>query len=132
MKIGLVEKLLIALSVIVVLGSFAFAINAQPKPDSAVVLKTLNMTCSSCAGTIEKTLLGKHGVSEVAVDVEAARVTVVYDSRVTGPEALADAVTMAGYRSGVLQRMPIEQYRGQNPAANAQANKGGCGSACCN
>ena len=132
MKIGLVEKVLIALSVMVVLGSVAFAINAQPKPDSVVVLKTLNMTCASCAGTIEKTLLGKLGVSEVKVDVAAAQVSAVYDSRVTGPEALADFVTTAGYRSGVAQSMTIEQYRGQYPEANTQAKKIGCGSACCN
>lgn len=132
MKIGLVEKVLIALSVIVVLGSMAFAVNAQPKPDSVVLLKTLDMTCASCFGTIEKTLLGKPGVSEVKVDVNAARVIAVYDSRFTGPEALADTVTTAGYRSRVARTMSIEQFRGQNPAVITQANKGGCGSSCCN
>lgn len=132
MKIGLVEKILIALSIIVVLGSFAFAINAQPKPDSVVVLKTLNMTCSSCAGTIEKTLQGKPGVGEVTVDVEAAQVAVVYDSRTTKPEALAAAVTAAGYRSGIARNMSLEQYREKNPIASAQQKKNGCGSACCN
>ena len=126
MKIGLVEKILIALSVTVVLGSFAFAYVARPKADAVVMLKTLNMTCASCAGTIEKTLLGKAGVSEVTVDVEAAGVTVVYDSRATGPDELAAAVTAAGYRSGVAQSLTLERYRGRQPAANGQAKQSGC------
>lgn len=135
MKIGLVEKILIALSVVVVLGSFAFAINAQPKPDSVVVLKTLNMTCASCAGTIEKTLLGKPGVSEVKVDVAAAQVTAVYDARATNPAALAEAVTTAGFKSGVARQCSLEQYRtmtGQNDSGKDPSKKGGCGSSCCN
>lgn len=111
MKIGPVEKILIALSVLVVLGSFAFAINAVPKPDSVVVLKTLNMTCGSCAKTIEKTLLGKPGVGEVSVDVAAAQVVVIYDARITNPETLAAAVTAAGYQSGIVQSLSLERFR---------------------
>lgn len=134
MKIGLVEKVLIALSVLVVLGSFAFAIAARSKPDSVVVLKTLDMTCGSCAVTIEKTLLGKPGVGEVAVDVGAAQVVVIYDARATSPEMLATAVTAAGYRSGIVQNLSLERYReitGQNGSDKKPLIKIGCGKECC-
>ncbi|MCM2263938.1 MAG: heavy-metal-associated domain-containing protein [Desulfuromonadales bacterium] len=135
MKIGLVEKILIALSVTVVLASFVFANNARTEPDSVVVLKTLGMTCGSCAGKIENALLGKPGVADVRVNVEAAQVIAAYDARVTSPEELADAVTTAGFRSGVVQKLPLEKYRamtGQNVSGKDQSGKSGCGSSCCN
>ena len=134
MKIGPIEKILIALAVLVVLGSFAFAINARPKPDSVVVLKTLNMTCGSCAGTIEKTLLGKPGVGEVTVDVAAAQVVVVYDARATNPETLAAAVTAAGYQSGIVRSLSLERYReitGEKGSDKKPVKKSGCGKECC-
>jgi len=135
MKIGLVEKILIALSVTVVLASFVFANNARPEPDSVVVLKTLGMTCGSCAGKIETALRGKPGVGEVKVDVEAAQVIATYDAKVTTPEALAEAVTTAGFRSGIAQNLSLEQYRkmtGQNVSDKGPAKKSGCGGSCCN
>ncbi|NJC87504.1 MAG: heavy-metal-associated domain-containing protein [Desulfuromonas sp.] len=136
MKIGRVEKILIALSVTVVLGSFAFAFNARPpKADAVVVLKTLNMTCGSCAGKIEQALLATPGVAEVKVDVESAQVIAVYEAQATNPEALADAVTAAGFRSGVARKLSLEQYRtltGQDGSGQGQPKKGGCGGSCCN
>lgn len=131
MKIGPVEKILIALSVLVVLGSFAFAIAARPQSDAVAMLKTLGMTCGSCAGTIEKTLLAHPGVAEASVNVETAQVTVVYDSRATRPETLAEAVSAAGYRSAVARTLTLAQHRQQAPRPSSQASKGGCGSACC-
>jgi Cu+-exporting ATPase len=135
MKIGLVEKILIALSISVVLGSFAFAVNARPAADQVAVLKTLGMTCASCAGKIEQTLKAVPGVAEVTVDIAAARVTAAYAANTTTPEVLAEAITAAGYRSGVVQSLPLAQYRqlvAQQGAAGDVAKKSGCGSSCCN
>ena len=135
MKIGVVEKVLIALSITVVLASFVFANNARPEPDSVVVLKTLGMTCGSCAGKIETALRGSPGVAEVKVDVEAAQVVAVYDARIASPEALADAVTTAGFKSGITRKLSLAQYRemtGQKVPGKDQAGKSGCGSRCCN
>lgn len=134
MKIGRVEKILIAVSIVVVLGSFAFALNARPKPDTVAVLKTLNMTCSSCASSIEKALSGKSGVDDVAVDVAAAQVVVVYDARQTSAQDLAGAVTAAGYPSGVVRELSLERYReitGQNVFDKKPLKKSGCGKECC-
>lgn len=134
MKIGPIEKFLIALSIIVVLTSFGFAVKAMPNPDSVVVLKTLNMTCGSCAGSIERTLLGKPGISEVTVDVAAGQVIAVYDARYTDPDAVAEAVSAAGYKSGVVQSLSLERYReitGQTGLDKKPLKQSGCGKACC-
>jgi copper chaperone CopZ len=134
MKIGPVEKVLIVLSVLVVMGSFAFAINAMPKPDTVAVLKTLNMTCGSCAGSIEKTLSERPGVDSVSVDVAAAQVVVIYDARQTSSQDLAGAVTAAGYPSGVVRELSLEHYReitGQNGLDKKPLKKSGCGKECC-
>lgn len=134
MKIGRVEKILIAMSIVVVLGSFAFALNARSKPDSVVVLKTLNMTCGSCAGSIEKVLGEKPGVDNVSVDVAAAQVVVVYDARQTNAQDLAGAVTAAGYPSGVVRELSLERYReitGPNGFDKKPLKKSGCGKECC-
>lgn len=134
MKIGLVEKVLIGLAVTVVLISFAFSVAAKPEPDSVVVLKTLGMTCGSCAGKIEKALLEKPGVAEVSVDVESAQVIVIYDARVTNSQALAEAVSASGFKSDVARSLSLERYReiiDQNGTNKKPFKKSGCGSGCC-
>lgn len=135
MKIGLVEKILIALSISVVVASMVFALNSRPEADRAAVLKTLGMTCASCAASIERLLITKPGVVEVNVAVDAARVTVAYDSKFTGAAEIAAVATEAGYRSAVVEELTAEQFRerhGQQLSSMAQTRKSGCGSGCCN
>lgn len=135
MKIGLVEKILIALSITVVVASMVFALNSRPEADRVAVLKTLGMTCGSCAASIERLLITKPGVVEVKVSVEAARVAVGYDSKFTGAEMIAVAATEAGYRSAVVEELTVAQFRerhGDQLSSMAQSKKGGCGSGCCN
>jgi copper chaperone CopZ len=103
-------------------------------PDSVVVLKTLGMTCGSCAGKIEAALKAKPGVAEVMVDVDAAQVRIAYDAKVISPEVLAETVTTAGFRSGIVQNLSTEEYRkltGQDLSTKKPAKKSGCGGSCC-
>lgn len=104
------------------------------EPDSVVVLKSLGVTCGSCAGKIEKALNGKPGVGTVAVDVDSGQVIVSYDAKVARPESLAETVTAAGFGSSILQNFSMEQYQaltGRSVSAVAQAKTGGCGGGCC-
>jgi len=104
------------------------------EPDSVVVLKTLGMTCGSCADKIEKALHDKPGVAEVTVDVEAAQVIASYDSKIIAPEALAEAATSVGFKSGIAQTLSLAQYRkitGQDFSDKKQIKKSGCGGSCC-
>jgi copper chaperone CopZ len=130
-------KLVVVVIIALAIGAGAvFALNrpgSTVEPDSVVILKTLGMTCGSCAGKIEKALMGKPGAAEVKVDVEAAQVIASYDSNMITPEALAEAATSAGFKSGIAQNLSMEQYQkltGRNVSAKAPSKSGGC--ACCN
>ncbi|MBE8522977.1 heavy-metal-associated domain-containing protein [Amycolatopsis sp. H6(2020)] len=55
------------------------------------------MTCGHCATSVREEVSELDGVRSVDVDVESGRVTVTSDTPLT-PEAVAAAVTEAGYR----------------------------------
>lgn len=127
-------KLMIAAMLALAIGTGAvFALN-QPGPrvnaDAVAVLKSQGVTCGSCAARIEKALKEKAGVASVEVDVEGGRVMVAYDAKLATPEALAAAVTGAGYGSSVLQTMTADQYRAvTGKELTGRPAKSGC--ACC-
>ena len=58
------------------------------------------MTCSNCAGRVEKALRGVPGVIEVNVNLAIERADVRVRSDSTDIQALAAAVSAAGYRAG--------------------------------
>ena len=65
------------------------------------------MTCAACVRRIEKALRGVVGVKEASVNLVTNRATVTFDTGVTSPAALAQAVVGAGYEvpevPGVVQ-----------------------------
>ena len=64
----------------------------------SAIYPVLNMTCASCAATVEHTLCEQKGVVEAVVNLAAAQVHIVYDSYLTTPDVLAQAVKSAGFR----------------------------------
>ena len=59
----------------------------------------LGMTCANCAKAVERALKKKvPGVVSAEVNLATERASVVFDSAITGPEAMARAVEAAGYR----------------------------------
>lgn len=102
--------------------------------DAVVELKTLGLSCGSCALRIEKALKAEPGVSSVQVDVDAGRVSVAYDSSRIKPEAIAERVTATGYGSSILQILTPAQYKaatGRTVATAGAGPTGGCGGGCC-
>ena len=76
----------------------------QPPPESAgtggvatVELEVGGMHCQSCAALIEETLERDPGVHQAAVDLNAARASVVYDPQAVSVDEVCAAVTSAGY-----------------------------------
>src|SRR3546814_17821455 len=69
---------------------------AGATPAETVVLEAANMTCPACSITIEKALANVPGVTESAVDTQAATVRVTFDSERTSVSAIARAITEAG------------------------------------
>jgi len=88
-KAGLLALLLLA-------GS-AFA--AEPR---TVTLGVEHMTCAACPITVRKALSHVTGVSASTVDMKAHTATVTFDPTRTSPEALATAVSQAGFPAKVL------------------------------
>ncbi len=64
--------------------------------ENTVVLSVEGMTCASCVGRVEKTLVAVPGVSEVAVNLanETARVSFAAPAELGG---LIDTLREAGY-----------------------------------
>src|SRR3546814_13017982 len=78
------------------LEAVIWAGTAGATPAETVVLEAANMTCPACSITIEKALENVPGVTESAVDTQAATVRVTFDSERTRVSAIARASTEAG------------------------------------
>jgi len=59
------------------------------------------MTCKHCVAKVEKALNEVDGVWSASVDLEGGTADVDFDDRKAAPEALAEAVTAAGYEATV-------------------------------
>src|SRR3982751_74834 len=65
-------------------------------PAQRLELPVEGMTCSSCAGRVEKSLNGLDGV-EATVNFATARASVDFDPERVAPEQLVGAVERVGY-----------------------------------
>lgn len=65
-------------------------------------LRVGGMTCSSCVGVVEGLLSKIEGVKSARVNLLAGRATVIHDTTLVVAQALASAVSSAGYESLVL------------------------------
>lgn len=82
--------------ILLALAAPAFA--GEPR---SVVLKVEGMNCSLCPITVRKALERVPGVLEARVEFEAGRAQARYDPDKATPEALAKAVTDAGFPATV-------------------------------
>jgi mercuric ion binding protein len=76
------------------------ALAGEPK---TAVLDVSGMTCSLCPLTVRKALERVPGVLEAKADLGAKRAEASYDPDRVSPEALAKAVTAAGFPATVKQ-----------------------------
>jgi copper chaperone len=63
---------------------------------SEITLKIDGMSCGHCVMSVKKAIDGVEGVSTSDVEVGSAKVT--YDESKTDSDAIAGAVTSAGYK----------------------------------
>ena len=75
------------------------AFGAEPR---TVILGVEHMTCAACPITVRKALSHVAGVSASTVDMKAHTATVTFDPTRTSAEALATAVSQAGFPAKVL------------------------------
>lgn len=62
-----------------------------------IVLVVENFTCPTCSITIRKALDRVPGVTDRRIDADTATVTVSFDSERTDAEAIAKAISEAGF-----------------------------------
>ena len=76
--------------------------NTSAKHTDRLELEVDGMHCASCVSRIEGALEGVDGVSEAAVNLAAARASVVFDPRTANVEQLVEAVEAVGYSAGAV------------------------------
>jgi len=64
---------------------------------TTTTLQVEGMTCSGCEQRIGTALRRIDGVREVTADHTTGEVAVRFDSRATGPDAVRERITLAGY-----------------------------------
>ena len=63
----------------------------------SVTLNVQGMSCGKCVKSVETSVGAVSGVNEVAVDLQAAKVTVTFDEAVTSVEAIKETIEDQGY-----------------------------------
>ncbi len=66
-------------------------------PNRELSFPVTGMTCTNCAGTVERTLRKTTGVQEASVNYASERATLVFDPKVVSEDALVERVRHAGY-----------------------------------
>ena len=130
MKNRKLENMVLALTVFLVLGVFAFAIHVRPTADQVAVVKATGINCGVIVD-IEKSLYAKQGVVTVEVNPNDGKVIVGYDSKTIQPQAIAAVIAKMGYGLTVLETLEVEKFRGitgMGPDANTSSV--GCGGLC--
>lgn len=88
------KGLLAAMAMLAAIGASA----AEPR---TITLEVLNMTCATCPLTVQQVLRRQAGVREAKAEMKSAQARVTFDPALNTPEALARAVTEAGYPAKV-------------------------------
>ncbi|MGZ4846897.1 MAG: heavy metal translocating P-type ATPase [Halobacteriota archaeon] len=69
----------------------------QTMRETTVTLRILGMTCTMCALTIERQLLGQRGVATATVNFALGQATITYDADTVAPKQLVQAIRDVGY-----------------------------------
>ncbi|WP_434612776.1 heavy metal translocating P-type ATPase [Tabrizicola sp. M-4] len=94
----------------------ALAKAGYPAREGTVVLGVEGMTCAACTGRVERVLRAQPGVKEAVANLALRRATVTVFEGGASLEALAAAVTKAGYAAA-----PLEAAAPHDPAAELRA-----------
>lgn len=93
------KKLLGIATLAALLMAPAFAV--AEKTQISVSLQVDGMTCTGCVAAVKGALMKVDGVKTAQVSLERNEAVVEYDPAKTSPDALAKAVTKAGYKASV-------------------------------
>lgn len=66
-----------------------------------VRLNVAGMTCGHCKSAVENALVGRNGVRNASVDLEAGAAEVEYEETAVVPEQLVEVVRETGYEAQI-------------------------------
>lgn len=84
--------------ILIILMALSLNTWAEPK---TVILDLPTMNCAMCPITVKQALKNVEGVTRAEVSYEDKQAVVSFDDELTGPDALMNATTNAGYPSTV-------------------------------
>jgi copper chaperone len=123
---------ILILLVVAMLAMLALFVRCGTPANSVALLSISGMTCDNCVSAVDRTLKAKSGVSEVGVDMPGGIVTVGYDSGKVTADALATAVTGAGYRCRIAEVLTSGQFKARTGRdITASSKEHGCSAGCC-
>jgi copper chaperone CopZ len=130
-----IVNIALLVAVVALMVFLAFRVKIRPPVEEVAVLKTIGMTCGSCAGKVEKALMRLPGTAGVEVAVERGWVLVGYQSGAAKPETFAAAVAAEGFRSWLMEKMSAADFKkitgrefGAKATKGSCCGKDGCGS----
>ncbi|WP_243689431.1 heavy-metal-associated domain-containing protein [Geotalea toluenoxydans] len=88
------------LAVVALMVFLAFHVKIKRPVQEVAVLKTIGMTCGSCAGKIEKALMRLPGTAGVEVDVEGGGCWLAINQHLQSLKHLLQQLTMKGSGAG--------------------------------
>ncbi len=122
LKYILMAALLIMATAAIGFGPSAGTTPATDEPPhnrlAKVVMKVDGMSCGGCVSTIQSSLSGFDGVTDVRVDVAAGTTVVIYDSgKISNVQELAQALTASGYPATVTHAVTADQLKREKQIA---------------
>ena len=91
---------------------------AQEQSETYAIFEVEEMTCASCAMSLEKGLKKVPGVKEARVNLASEQATVIYDPAQTGVEQLVQKVDAVGYKA-IPQTGSLEEAIKRTHAASS-------------
>ncbi|GAU20651.1 hypothetical protein TSUD_230650 [Trifolium subterraneum] len=80
----------------------------EPSTKVTALFSVHGMTCSACAGSVEKGIKRLHGIEEAVVDVLNNRARVIFHPSFVNEEAICEAIEDAGFEAALLTNITTE------------------------
>jgi copper chaperone CopZ len=92
------------------IGAFIFRDGATGASPALAELSVGNLSCGSCVANVQRALAPLAGVGRVQVSLTSGRAQVEFDPARIEVDAIAGAITQAGYPSGVKSVLTADEY----------------------
>ncbi|KAL3499353.1 hypothetical protein ACH5RR_038446 [Cinchona calisaya] len=82
----------------------------QEGSESKALFSVIGMTCSACAGSVEKAIKRLPGIKEAAVDVLKNRALVIFNPSFVNEKTIRETIEDTGFKATLLEEVANEKY----------------------